>query len=413
MEKIKFDKVGFSLHQGICTNNGLKIIVAPVFGASEVKAGLYIDRGSLARDYFIGSTRIYPGTADLLVDSLLVKHPKKCDALFEKKAEVKGYVEESFTTISYKAKTEDAKGLLEPLLSLVDELNISNDEVEQYKNKYRKELEASELLPENLVRKNLYVNSPMGKNPKGDLENLKKVHLVALKRYFETFYQVNNMTLIVSGNISPNDVYEIANAHKFKRAKVTRKVRIQQFVEPEDTVDSQISYGTEKNTLVVGLKFPKREVLFNMFGDNLFSYYAILQEAIFSKANSRTKGILKSAVDIKQGGIKQGGEDAFLYQVVEVGDYNKGIAEIKELFSSPKAISRSDFKNLKNAYFAKCLDIYKNDVTAYFEKLCEDYANRFASQAITTSVKKMKYSKFINFLDHLFKSPISFVAEKE
>jgi len=413
MEKIKFDKVGFNLHQGVCESNGLKVIVAPVFGAAEVKAGLYIDRGGLARDYFIGSTKIYPGTADLLVKSLLKKHSEACEPLFDKDVELNGYVEESFTTISYKTKTEKAKELLEPLLSLVGELNISNDEVENLKTAFEKEIGETEKEFPNMIRRNLYINSPMGKNPNGEMETLNKVHLVALKRYFEAFYQVNNMTLIVSGNISPDDVYEVANAHKFAKTYADKDVRIQSYIEPENTLSDQIKYDGPENTLVLGLKFPKREVMFNLFGDHLFSYYTLLQSALFSKTNRKAAEILKDVVDVKIGGIKQGGEDAFLYQVFEVGDMEKGITEVKALLSSSKLITRSDFKNLKSEYFKNSIEIYKNNVSKYFDMLCEDYANRFASQTITASVKVMKYSKFTNFLDYIRKSPVSFIAEKK
>lgn len=413
MEKVKFDKIGFNLHQDVCSTNGLKIIVAPVFDAKEVHAGLYIDRGGLARDFFVGNTRIFPGTANLLVKSLFDKHPERCAPLFKEGVELKGYVEESFTTISYRAKMEDAKELLEPLLSIVDELKITNDEVEHLKVSYRKEILSTDAQPDNIIRKNLYVNSPMGKNPDGDLETLKKVHFVALKRYFESFYKVENMTLIVTGNISPDDVYEIANAHRFKRTKNDREIRIHQYVEPEGALKSDLTYTAPKNTLIAGIKFPERKVLFNMFGDHLFSYYALLQPALFSNLNSRTKEILKDVVDIKKGGIKQGGEDAFLYQTFEVGDMSKGISQVKELLSTSKPITRSDFKNLKKKYVTQQIQKYSTDVSEYFNSLCEDYANRFASQAITTAVSKMKYSKFVNFLDYLLKSPVSFAVEKD
>jgi hypothetical protein len=413
MEKIKFDKVGFNLHQGVCESNGLKVIVAPVFGATEVKAGLYIDRGGLARDYFIGSTKIYPGTADLLVKSLLKKHTEASEPLFDKDVEVKGYVEESFTTISYKAKTEKAKDLLEPLLSLVNELNISNDEVEILKTSFEQEIVESDKDFPNMIRRNLYINSPMGKNPNGEIETLSKVHLVALKRYFEAFYQVSNMTLIVSGNISPDDVYEVANAHKFTKTYSDKDIRIQPNIEPENSVSNQITYEAPENTLVLGLKFPKREVMFNLFGDHLFSYYSLLQSALFSKTNKKTMEVLKDVVDVKIGGIKQGGEDAFLYQVFEVGDMDKGMEEVKALLSSSKLITRSDFKKLKSEYFKNSIEAYKNDVSKYFNMLCEDYANRFASQAITNAVKVMKYSKFTHFLSYILKAPVSFIAEKK
>ena len=412
MEKVKFDKVGFNLHQGVCPNNGLKVIVAPVFNAKEVKAGLYIDRGGMARDYFIGNTRIYPGTANLLVKSLLTKYSAKCEKLFGDEIDLKGYVEESFTTISYKTKTEKALDLIEPLLSLVDDLSISNDEVERIKMSYKEDIEQSELTAPNLIRKNLYIKSPMGKNPTGNLEDLKKVHLVALKRFFETFYQIKNMTLIVTGNISPDEVFEVANAHRFNRIKSERAIRLQKIDDADGSLNSALSFDGPNNTLILGLKFPKREVLFNMFGDNLFSYYALLQASLFSKVNTKTSSILKSIVNIGQGGIKQGGEDAFLYQTFEVGDMNQGMAEIKEFLSMNKIISRMDFRNLKSACFERNLEIYKNDVDEYFNILCEDYANRFASQAITTAIKKIKYAKYIKFLDYLLKSPISFVAEK-
>ncbi|MDD4531956.1 MAG: hypothetical protein PHW22_00745, partial [Bacilli bacterium] len=83
-----------------------------------------------------------------------------------------------------------------------------------------------------------------------------------------------------------------------------------------------------------------------------------------------------------------------------------------EFLSTNKIISRMDFRNLKSTCFERNLEIYKNDVDEYFNILCEDYANRFASQAITTAIKKIKYAKYIKFLDYLLKSPISFVAEK-
>jgi len=410
MEKIKFDKLNSTLFQGVCKENGLKIIIAPMYEATRVTAGLYIDRGGLARNYSIGSTNIYAGTPDLLVKSLLAEHSASSDKLFEEDVKINTHVEESFTTISCSADMGKGLDLLDPLLHLVDGVTSSNDEIENMKLEYVKFLEESDKKPANMVRKNLYIRSPMGINPHGDADSIKKVHLVAIKRYFETFYRVENMTLIVCGNISPDKAYDIANAYKFSTNKPIREIHVSPTMDSDSEIKNAMQYTEKPNTLIFGLKLPRREHLFNRFSDHMFSYYCILMDSIFSSLNTKSSEMLKDVVSFKDGGLRQGGEDAFLYQQMEVSDRDECMMKIKELLADSKLISKKDFKNLKTNFLNQQKVIYKRNDVTYFNMLCEDYANRFASQALATAVKTVSYRKYCDFLDVVRACPVSFIA---
>jgi len=410
MEKIKFDKLNSTLFQGVCEKNGLKIIIAPMYEATRVTAGLYIDRGGLARNYSIGSTKIYPGTPDMLVKSLLAEHSELSNKLFEEDVKLNAHVEESFTTISYTADMDKALDLLNPLLHLVDGVLSTNDEIENMKLDYVKALAKSDKEAANMVRNNLYIRSPMGINPHGTAESLKKVHLVAIKRYFESFYKVENMTLIICGNISPEKAHDIANAYTFSAKKPVREIHVTHSMDTDAEIKNAMQYIEGENTLIFGLKLPKREHLFNRFSDHMFSYYCLLKDSIFSSLNTKSSELLKDVVSFKDGGLCQGGEDAFLYQQMEVSNKDECMTKVRELLAESKLISKKDFKTLKTNFLNQQKIIYKRDDVTYFNMLCEDYANRFASQALATAVKTVSYRKYCDFLDVVRVCPVSFIA---
>lgn len=411
LKKISFRKANKDLFQDVLTN-GLKIIVAPMPLAKTVTIGLYIDRGGLARDFSIGKQKIYPGTAYLTANSLIADHKAVSDPLFGDDCKLRINVEESYTTYSASVSADKAISMIDPLLSLVDSFDISNDNADKLKKPYLDKIQADKS-PYDLLRSKLYEFPPMGVSMNPDQESIKKVHQIAMHKFFDNFYTVDNMTLIVAGNIDPKVAHDKAEAHKFPQRGRSELISVKEYKENYKKAFVPASSTLDKNTLLVGIKMPLRHEVFNLFGDESFACYRIISAALFSFKNSRAKEILKDALIVKESGIRQGGEDAFLYQSFETGNPQELAKQIDKLLSLKKVLLKRDFRSIKKEYLTKSLNDYRENSDAYMTWLFEAYADRYAEPAIIEMVQKLKYSHFIKLLNSFCTFPRSIITSQE
>jgi hypothetical protein len=398
MEKVRYQKSDKVLYQGVMPNK-LKVIVAPMPDASQALLCVYLGVGGYARSYTIGNQRIYPGTAGMVALALLKNHSEKSDSLFKTPDVSLTYeVEESYVTFKVSCPKEKAASLVEPLLSLFDDFNCTNDQAENQKKEYLPRAQEEQKSLVNKIRGALYLSSPMKYSPYGTEDDIRLVHLVAMKKFFNAFCGPENLTLFAVGQVKPEEISPVASAHLFPAHQKSEEVNGKdQKEDPLQVADRHPSWGNQ-GELVLAVKFPARKDLFDQYGDDMFSYYNMIYPVLFSPANRCSSHVLSDIEAFLDGGIRQGGEEAFFYQAFKTADPEKLKKDLEAFFSLPKQVSFWDFRSVKKSFLLSMQKIYKNDPAAYYHRLAESFANSYADPSVTDSSCKLSRSKTQRFL---------------
>lgn len=404
MERLRFSKAGKLAYHGDL-KNGLRAIFYPM--GSEVKEAvisLYIGVGGYNRTYTIGGTNMPSGTPGMLLEALKYKHSKKADPLFtDKDVHLETRVEESYMTIEAYLPKEKALGYIDALLSLGDEFNLTNEEVEKLKPDYLKKIKEEDEKVFNRIRSDLYFSSPMKGNPYGNEKDLKAIHFSTLKKFLSFAFSKANLSLIVIGDLVPEKVEEAASKHvipDFDEKK--QPVEVKPFKENYARVVQSYGKSRKKGEMVVAIKMPPRKDIYTKFKEEMFTCYELVGEVLFGKAGKKNASIRSHILSLGEGGFRQGGEDAFYYQVIETGNPQEVESGIKALLSDPKIFSYFEFKALKKEYFENIrLNVYNKDVKAYMHRASEALANDFLDEALTEGALSQKKDTMQSFLNNL------------
>lgn len=413
MEKIKFSKIDKNLYQDRLKND-LSIVVAPIGGASKVKFGINVGIGGYARDYVIGKQKIFPGTLNVLVHAMKKYHNKESDILFDNKCKFDIKIYESYTSFEVSVdNNDDLASYILALMHFFDELLVNNDQLETLKEDVIKELASSKLKEDELLRNYLYTTSPMKDTVLGNINTIKSIHLPSVKKFYNQFMNTNYMTFFIVGNVLPNDIANLLETYKFNRREEYKDNQTKTLKEDQTKVSSSLGYITNPDTLVLGVKFPSRKDMFDKFDSMTFSYYFLLTNLVFSDLNSNLKTYLPSLEELKVGGVHEGGEDAYFYQVFKTSKSEQLQQELETYFSNKKPFKRMKFYKMKKAILTKYRNIYKQDVDTYYDRLLNSYANSFADCSVIEKACKARYGSFNKFYELFTNLPKTYLISRK
>lgn len=400
LQKVRFSRSDKVVFHGTAPS-GLRLLfgqMAPSVPLSSL--ALTIGVGGYGRTFTIDKVNIPSGTPGMLLEAIKAKHPAKSDVLFTSEdIHFSTKVEESYCVLKVDAPASKILDCVEPLLSLCDELAFSGDDVEKLKPAYLKKIQEEDLKPANRVRPYLYVNSPMRFNPYGTEKSLKAIHFSTLKKFFQEAYVPTDMTLCLVGSADAAAFEKAASSHVFKNNAPTGKVEVKPFKENYAQVVQTYVRAEKPGEFIYAVKLPLRKSLVESCGEDLFSYYELLSALLFSKDFKANAAIREDVLSLGEGGVKQGGEDAFFYQVVETGKKEELEDRISAFLSDPKSLKFFDFRKLARSYVnSVSQNVYAKDASKYCDRLVEALANDFIDEAVTEQVAHLKRKKLQNFL---------------
>ncbi len=413
LQKIKYSKIDKFLYQDKLDNK-LGLIIAPLANVSTCKIGLNLSVGYYGRYYYFDKVKMGPGIIRIICSCLIKKHSEKANNLFNKDVDFKINYFESYTSFEVSCENKQAGNYLTSLLHLFDSLDITNDELEEVKKEIISKLD-EEKTPSDLIRSNLYINSPMSFDSKGSKEEINKIHLPQVRKFFNYFFKPDYLTLFVVGNLNPEDVYNFANKMVFASKDKVEEPVIKSFKENYEKVESSLGYTSKENHLILGMKFYPRKVIFEKFSKDMFSYYFLLTHIVFSKFNNNLKNVFDSSFSLENVSLNQGGEDAFLTLDFKTGYSEKLEEELKSFISKGgEMITKKDFKFGQKVIFKQYKQLYSTDLNLYYNDLLDAFANEFAAPNLVEQASKIKYKHFANFLDFISKKfPTSILISKK
>lgn len=421
MRKIPFEKIGLTLYEDVAPS-GLKVIVAPVKDAETAYCGLYVDYGAFKHESAIGGTKIPYGVAHFLEHSLF--HTAKGDAntMMERLGAYANALTAYSYTLYYYQTTKDIYGPLDILLSMTTSLTFTEEDVEREKKIILSELSMYENNPLECLltqlKDNIYANSPLKFDVLGTRESIKEIHQSTLRKVFGVNYTIDNMTLICTGRVDPDELMAYLSKVRFALQPCRDKAVPLTYAEKPNAVVREFStshFPTESTKVAVGLKLPPRKEMYERYGMDLFILYELVPVLLFSRSSRAIDDIMKShlALSVETYDLVQGGEDAMLYCVFMTERADELIERLKEYFDqAPKAYDGHVLTAIRKGFIGpKIADCGEPD--ELFFDLVDHYADHIAAPTLVESAKLLYGRQVKKFLKDVATWPRSFAVMRK
>lgn len=428
MRKITFEQVKSDLYEEI-TEQGLKVLVAPLEGCSSVYAGIYVETGAFRHEEMIGKTRIPAGIAHFMEHMLFHTVQGSAMSRFEELgASSNAYTTHSYTAFYFSTTEEDYQKPLDQLLAMTSNLTFTEEEVDSEREIILAELDQdlsdpSVLLTEE-VKNNLYLDSPIKDSILGTAKSIKDIHLSNLKKYFLYHYDLSNMTLIVTGHVQPEEIHALLEARKFTNKTLSEKLKEEVKLLRYREEYGQVHYpfttrpgAYDTKTLGLGIKFLPRMELYERYGDDLFAIYELLPQLLFGNASAfiERQDKLETTFGAEDIILDEGAEDALLYLSFASEKPEELQFELKNYLSTlHKKVKSKDFRLLKRSYIGRATaELAKPD--ELFFNLLEGYANHLAYPALVERISSLSFKVMKAFLKDMESWPyaMALLTKKE
>jgi predicted Zn-dependent peptidase len=133
------------------------------------------------------------------------------------------------------------------------------------------------------MRKNLFYNLPIREKIAGTVDSIMSITKKDLDNAYNTFYNPNNMFLIIGGNVNPKELEKLILEHeKLNKIKKLNKIEKISYKEPNDVKEefTKIYMNVMVPKIRFSIKINKDK--FNEFNDlELNMYFGILMSSLF------------------------------------------------------------------------------------------------------------------------------------
>lgn len=228
MEKQEFTELNETIYRDQL-NNGLKLIVLPKKDFHKTYAILTVDFGSIDQTFIPNGQKefvtIPDGTAHFLEHKMFEKQDYDAFELFGNfGADANAFT--SFTQTSYLfSSSNHIHENLDILLDFVEQPYFSKQTVDKEKGIIGQEISMYDDDPNWKLYfgmlKNLYPHDPMHIDIAGSADSIKTITEETLYETYRTFYQPQNMSLFIVGDVNPDEVDEWVADNQAKKEFVT------------------------------------------------------------------------------------------------------------------------------------------------------------------------------------------------
>ncbi|MCI1735394.1 MAG: hypothetical protein LKM30_06645 [Bacilli bacterium] len=381
-------------------DNGFKTVFLP--RKSPLKSAfLYVPSGSYPHEESINSVKLPFGTAFFLKEMILSDKTK--DYLETKDSRSESFLDYSYT--GYQVSTlEDLFQPLQVLLSKILTLDFTENDIEDYKRTHREAFLAREKDPVLVTQKDclrlLYGNDPISHGLVPSLNETQSLHYSTLSRYLGKYYQAPSLTLFVSGPMAPGDVSQSVHQLRLPSPLTCYSQPLSRKAEPAQPLFSEnvLTLPGQENCLSFGIRFEKRESLYQTYGLLLFSFYEILLPALVTDNPDFLDGLKERQAELVDATLEEGGEEAYLLLSFHALDTHALKSYLVDYFSAvDKQVTAASFKAILDRYHARSLAKLSLPNTALLE-FSRVYPNGISYPSLLGQTLRLNYSTFRNFL---------------
>ena len=173
-----------------------------------------------------------------------------------------------------------------------NELGIISEEIDMYKNNPNTELTFA-------TYKNIFINDNRRYLISGEKEDIKKITVDDIMNCYNTFYNPNNMFVVITGNVNPYEALAIIEENqkdkKFNNVNFNRKnineplkVKERYFVK---------EMNVEINKVSITYKIPKKNFKkLNLSDEELYTYIEVLFDILFGSSSDINEKLLSGKI---------------------------------------------------------------------------------------------------------------------
>lgn len=258
-----------------------------------------------------------------------------------------------------------------------NERGIITEEIKMYDNNPNTELTYSSY-------KNIFINDKRKNLISGTVDDIKKITKENLLDCYNTFYNPNNMFIVITGNVNPEEAIAIIEKRENERPIKNINIIKKEITEPKKVNKKyeEIKMNVETNKVNISYKIPKKQFnKLNVTSIDLNIYISIIFNLLFGSTSIIQEKLISSK--IIQNGIninKTFTKDYIIVSLTTETDYvDTFIKLVKETLDNIKIDSCDLDRKLK---------VYKSNYILHFDEI-ELVNNNIQDNII-------EYNKFIN-----------------
>ncbi len=384
-------------------DDGLNVIFLPRNGKLNTSI-LYIPSGSYQHEEYINKVKTPYASAYVLQH--LVMNEKRKSKFLDMKTLATSKLEYSYTLF----KLETLNDIFKPTQELLDVFlkhEFDENDIETLKKENKEVLLSYECDPLHQVEKglleNLYVSSLIKRGIQPTFNDVNLIHSSTIKNYIKKFASGNEMTLFISGNMSVEDV-----SKKIEELKVSQRIKLDVSKVKENEVYDRVNkpysekgIDSDSNYLSFGIKFPKRQELYESYGQLLFEFYEILIPSLFSENLTFLEGLNNVQSRLIDAKLEQAGEDTCIILTFKTIGSSELIRFLTDYTSRlEKRLTANEFKAFLDNYYVKNLEKLSMSNTS-LDEFARIYANNLAYTGLISSILKLSFNTYRNFLSKM------------
>lgn len=258
-----------------------------------------------------------------------------------------------------------------------NERGIITEEIKMYDNNPNTELTYSSY-------KNIFINDKRKNLISGTVDDIKKITKENLLDCYNTFYNPNNMFIVITGNVNPEEAIAIIEKRENERPIKNINIIKKEITEPKKVNKKyeEIKMNVETNKVNISYKIPKKQFnKLNVTSIDLNIYISIIFNLLFGSTSIIQEKLISSK--IIQNGIninKTFTKDYIIVSLTTETDYvDTFIKLVQETLDNIKIDSCDLDRKLK---------VYKSNYILHFDEI-ELVNNNIQDNII-------EYNKFIN-----------------
>ena len=239
-----------------------------------------------------------------------------------------------------------------------NERGIISEEINMYKNNPNTELTYKTF-------ENIFVNDKRKYLISGEIEDIKKINVDNILECYNTFYNPNNMFVIITGNVNPYEALAIIEENQSKKQFNNIDISNKVINEPLKVNEkyTELEMNVETNKVSITYKIPKKNFKKLNLKDELLQLYITLLFDILYDSTSEIQDRLISS-SIIQNGIninKTYTKDYIIISLMTESDYPETLIKmIKEVINNIK-LNESDL--------IRKVKVYKSNYILHYDDI--------------------------------------------
>lgn len=392
-------------------NNGLEIYIVPKNNVNNIYATFTTKFGSRTNEFIPLGEKDYIKVPEGIVHFLEHKVFEQEDGVdpftfFASNGSESNASTDRFKTMYLFSGPTNFKANMNCLLDFVQQPYFTDENVEKEKGIIEQEIEMYKDQPfregYDRVIFNSFVKNPIKYSVGGSVESIHKITKDDLYKCYNTFYNPNNMFVVITGKVDPKEAIGIIKENQEKKKlKKMAEIKVKEYNEPDQV---QKEYDQLKMNITIPKMFLSYKFNIDKFRENkdLNYYFSIYTDLKFGPTSLLSDELKKKKIistDIDFTLLKIDNHFLVIFDC-ETEKVKELVEVIKKEFSN-NDVKEEDFKRKKKAILAA--SVYMSDnIFSLNNKIVNDiiHYNELGND-LYNNIKELDFNKMKEIINNL------------